>query len=122
MKRDFDLIRKLLIFFEEKESPDMIEVPPIGGYEELEIKYHLVLLHVAGLVRCELVKSTTSDRTIYVLPFELTWEGHEFLGKIRDEKVWKKIKSVTAEKGSVLVFSVINQLATRFTTDLITKV
>lgn len=122
MKRDFDLIRKLLIFFEEKESPDMIEVPPIDGYEELEIKHHLVLLHDADLVRCEPVKSTTSDRTIYVLPFELTWEGHEFLGKIRDEKVWKKIKSVTAEKGSALVFSVINQLATRFTTDLITKV
>ena len=28
MKRDLELIRKLLIFFEEKESPEHVEAPP----------------------------------------------------------------------------------------------
>ena len=78
MKRDFELIRQLLIFFEEKQSPQHIEVPPIDGYDELTIKYHLVLLHDAGLLRCEPVRSSTSERVIYVLPFDLTWEGHGF--------------------------------------------
>ncbi|WP_447962992.1 DUF2513 domain-containing protein [Nitrospira sp. Ecomares 2.1] len=87
MKRDLELIRKLLIFFEEKKSPQQVEVQPIGGYDELAIKYHLVLLHDAALLRFEPVTSNTSDRVIYVLPFDLTWEGHEFLAKVKNEGV-----------------------------------
>ncbi|MEK7761281.1 MAG: DUF2513 domain-containing protein [Nitrospirota bacterium] len=119
MKRDLELIRKLLIFFEEKESPQQVEVPPIEGYDELAIKYHLVLLHDAGLLRCEPVRSSTSDRVIYVLPFDLTWEGHEFLAKVKNEGVWKKIRVVVAAKGGSLAFSVVNQLATRFALDMV---
>ncbi len=122
MKRDFELVRKLLLFFEERETPERIDVPPIEGYEEFTIKTHLVLLHDAGLLRCEPVTSSTSDRVIYVIPFELTWEGHEFLGKIRDDKVWNKIKTVISSKGGSLVFSVINRLATHFATEAIKNV
>ncbi len=122
MKRDFELVRKLLLFFEERETPERIDVPPIEGYDELTIKTHLVLLHDAGLLRCEPVTSSTSDRVIYVIPFELTWEGHEFLGKIRDDKVWNKIKTVISSKGGSLVFSVINRLATHFATEAIKNV
>src|SRR2546425_4985001 len=86
-----------------------IEVPPIDGYDELTIKYHLVLLHDAGLLRCEPVRSSTSERVIYVLPFDLTWEGHEFLAKVRNEGVWKKIRSTVASKGGSLAFSEIGR-------------
>jgi len=122
MKRDLELIRKLLIFFEEKESPQSVEVPPINGYDELSIKYHLVLLHDAGLLRCEPVKSSTSERVIYVLPFDLTWEGHEFLAKVKNEGVWRKIRTVVAAKGGSLAFSVVNQLATRFALEMVKDV
>jgi len=122
MKRDLDLIRQLLIFFEEKESPQHIEVPPIEGYDELAIKYHLVLLYDAGLLRCEPVRSSTSDRVIYVLPFALTWEGHEFLDKVKNESVWKKIRTVVASKGGSLAFSVVNQLATRYALEMVKDV
>ncbi len=122
MRRDFELIRKLLLFFEEKESPKHVKVPPIEGYDESTIKYHLVLLHDAGLLRCEPVKSSTSDRIIYVIPFELTWNGHEFLGKIRDEKVWEKIVDTISRHGGSLVFSVINQLATHFASESVESI
>jgi hypothetical protein len=37
-----------------------------------------------------------------VLPFRLTWEGHEFLAAARDESIWKKAKAkVTAAAGDV---------------------
>ena len=113
MKRDFDLVRLLLVFFEEKATPELVQVPPIDGYDELMIKYHLVLLYDAGLLRCEPVKSSTSDRVIYVLPFELTWNGHEFLEKIRSETTWKKIRGAIQTKGGALAFSVIDALATK---------
>lgn len=112
MKRDFDLVRKLLVYFEEKPGPEHVEIPPIAGYDELTIKYHLVLLHDAGLLRCEPVTSSSSDRVIYVLPFDLTWDGHEFLAKIRDDGLWRKTKDAILSKGGQLTFNTITTVAT----------
>lgn len=114
MKRDFDLVRKLLIFFEEKPGPERVEVPPIEEYDDLTIKYHLVLLYEAGFLRCEPVKSSTSDRIIYVLPFDLTWQGHEFLDKIRSDSTWQKVKDTILSKGGALAFNIISEVATKF--------
>jgi hypothetical protein len=119
MRRDLDLIRKLLIFFEEKRDARHVEVPPIEGFSELEIKYHLVLMYEAGLLQREAIKSSTSDRVIYVIPFELTWEGHEFLVKVRNDGVWRRVKDAVASKGGSLAFSVVNHLATRFALELV---
>ena len=113
MKRDMDLVRKLLTFFEEKQGLEHVEVPPIEGYDDSTIKYHLVLLHDAGLLRCEPIRSSTSDRLIYVIPFDLTWQGHEFIGKVKDERVWERVKSIVASKGGTLTFDVVSEIAKR---------
>lgn len=63
------------------------------------IKYHLVLLHDAGYLRCEPVRSSTSDRVIYVRPFDLTWQGHEFLDKIRNPRIWDEVIASIKEQG-----------------------
>lgn len=99
MKRDLELVRKLLLFFDEKPDPDHVEIPPIQGYDNLTIRYHLVLLYDAGYLRCEAVKPNGSDRVIYVLPFELTWSGHEFLDKIRNQHIWDEINANIKERG-----------------------
>jgi hypothetical protein len=113
MKRDLDLIRKLLIFFDDKVGPEHVEVPPIDGYDELTIKYHLVLLHDAELLRCEPVVSSSSDRVIYVLPFELTWAGHDFLDNIRTPQIWKDVMAQLSENGlSSASIDIVNGLAT----------
>jgi hypothetical protein len=112
MKRDFKLIRALLLFFEAKPDPKAIKLPAIDGYDERTIKYHLVLLHDAGLLRCEPIRSNTSDRVIDVIPFDLTWDGHEFLEKIRSDKAWKKVIGYIQNSGGVMAFDVINGIAT----------
>jgi len=121
MQRDFELIRKLLFFFDQKEGPEHVAVPDVGpGFTESQIKYHCVLLYQAGFLNCESVRSTSSgDRVIYVLPFDLTWEGHEFLAKIRNDNVWHKIKDTVTSKGSSLAFAVINQFATKIALDAV---
>lgn len=111
MKRDFDLIRKLLIFFEEKEGPESVILPRIEGYSDIQIKYHCILLYDAGLLMCEPVISSTSDRVISVIPFDLTWNGHEFLTKIKNENIWKKVKEQIKEKGINLSFNLVNEIA-----------
>ena len=119
MTRDFDLVRKLLIFFDEKEGPEHVEVPNVGDeYTESQVKYHCVLLYQAGLLNCEPVKSSTSDRVIKVIPFDLTWDGHEFLAKIRAEGTWQRIKTTVTSKGGTLTFTIISELAMKLAKQL----
>ncbi|HCX83219.1 MAG: hypothetical protein A3E00_13540 [Curvibacter sp. RIFCSPHIGHO2_12_FULL_63_18] len=119
MKRDFDLVRKILLQFEEKESSTIVEKPEVEGYSYEIVSYHCRLLYDAGLLRCEPVVSTTSDRLIKVSPFELTWDGHEFLDKIRSETTWNKIKIQAKEKGLALSFSIVTELAKRLAAQLL---
>lgn len=86
-------------------------MPAIEGYSESEKKYHLILMFDAGLFQCEPVRSSTSDRVIYVLPFDLTWKGHEFLDTVRSEGVWQRIKTTLVSKGGSLAFDVVNEMA-----------
>jgi uncharacterized protein YabN with tetrapyrrole methylase and pyrophosphatase domain len=119
MKRDFDLVRKILLQFEAKESSTIVEKPEVEGYSYEIVSYHCRLLYDAGFLRCEPVVSTTSDRVIKVFPFELTWDGHEFLDKIRSETTWNKIKALAKEKGLALSFSVVTELAKRLAAQLL---
>ncbi len=122
MKRNFDLIRKLLFFFEDRDQCDFIETPTVDGFLPEVVSYHLRLLHDAGFLRCEPIKSSTSDRVIRVLPFELTWEGHEFLDKVRSEGTWSKIKAYSKDKGLALSFAIVSELAKRLTINAIDSI
>ena len=114
MKRDMELIRKLLMFFNEKEEPEMVEAPDIGEeFSRSVIQYHLRLMCQAGWLSYEAERSSTSDRIIRVYPFDLTWEGHEFLAKINADGVWPKLKAIIGAKGGSMAVSVISQLATK---------
>jgi hypothetical protein len=111
MKRDMDLIRALAQFLEDKPDDKPVEVPPISGYSELQIKQHLLLMHEAGLIRCERIRSTTDpERVIYVLAFGLSWQGHEFLDAARDETVWRKVTAEIKAKGLSVTFAVLQTL------------
>jgi len=118
MKRDFDLVRKLLFFFEEK--PDISPVlwtdpPEVEGYQRDDVKYHLMLLYQAGLVDGEPIRSTTSDRIVDMgAVFSLTWEGHEFLEKIRSDTVWENVKQKALSTGWSLTFQALSAVASWF--------
>lgn len=119
MKRNFDLIRNLLFLFEEKAGSSKLENPAIEGFNSDEIAYHCRLLYDAGFLRCECVKSSTSDRIIHAIPFELTWDGHEFLEKIRCESTWSKIKSYAKERSLALSFDIVSEIAKKFITEVL---
>ncbi len=118
MKRNFDLLRELLFLLEEK--PDMSpwlwkDPPSIEGHDDKEVKYHLILLYQGGLVDGEPMRSTTSDRIIDMgAVFALTWEGHEFLEKIRSDDVWEGVKQKARSIGGNLTFQALSRVATWF--------
>ena len=110
MKRDYELVRKLLFFLEAKPTPETVECPEVEGYSELEIKYHLLLLAQAKLIDYE-PELTKTGRIIRVLAFNLSWQGHDFLDAVRNEQVWSQVNAQASEKGTALPFDVLKTLA-----------
>ena len=108
MKRDMDLIRKLLFHFEERESFAMEKQPTIKGYSDDTIQYHLLLLAQADLIVFEASRSTTSNRIIQVFPFAPTWKGHEFLDAARKDSTWQKAKDRLGDTLGGLPFELLS--------------
>lgn len=118
MKRDLDLIRKLLLYFEAKADDRVDKCPTIGRHSPLEIKYHLLLMDEAGFLRCER-ETTPTGRTIYVLPMSLTWQGHEFLEAARNDKFWRRAKALVVKKSGALSFELLKAVLVSLATQAI---
>ena len=119
MKRDPDLIRKLLVFFEDKSDCNRVEVGTIHieGFDTILIQYHLDLMYEAGFLSGEPMRSSTSDRLIGVLPFRLTWKGHEFLDAARSNTIWNQAKEILGNKSLTLSFEALYQLLTKLASE-----
>ncbi len=112
MKRDLQLVRKILIHFEEKENWAHEENIKIQDYDDKLISYHIDIMFEAGLLNGEPSKTSTG-RIFDVLPFRLTWEGHEFLDNTRGGR-WEKILKKLKEKGGEFTFELVKKLATKY--------
>jgi hypothetical protein len=90
MQRHMDLIQKILDQTEQRTErvPQPIE---IDGYSELIVGQHVELLFDAGYLHGIPYELSTHDYK-HVEISDLTWEGHEFLGVLRSEHGWGKIK------------------------------
>ena len=97
MKRDMDLVRKILLALEENE--DDFETgwqPEIDDHSFEEICYHLEIMKEAGLLEADIEREIGSPLPIIYLR-RLTWEGHEFLDSAREESLWNRAKQKTVE-------------------------
>lgn len=110
MKRDMDVVRKLLFYFEEKPDHQHVEKPEVEGCDEPTIQHHLILMFEAGLLRCE-PEVTKTGRIIRVVPFTLTWKGFEFLDRVRQDSVWQRLKAKVQSGTGGLAYSTLNELA-----------
>jgi hypothetical protein len=97
MKRDMDLIRKILLQLENVASDDDINIIEIEGFSHDQIAYHIYLLHDAGLIRAHILMGFGTAAPKNYSIFGLTWAGHDFLDASRDEGRWIKAKVVINE-------------------------
>ncbi|MEI2766982.1 MAG: DUF2513 domain-containing protein [Nitrosomonas sp.] len=111
MKRDMELVRKILFFLEERTEFKAELAFPIDGYDRRVVMYHLLLLGQAGLVDFEPEK-TKNGRVIRAHVLGLNWAGHEFLDAVRSEKVWRKLVKYAKDKGGALPFDLLKVLGT----------
>ncbi|UVI32108.1 DUF2513 domain-containing protein [Paenibacillus spongiae] len=94
MKRDNELIIKILKQIEEEKTLTNVIVVEIEGYDDESVQYHVGLLKDAGYV---IAKRTMSPVQYYIS--EMTWIGHDFLDAARDEGVVSKAKETAKQKG-----------------------
>lgn len=107
MKRDMDLVRKILKLVQDDPNPNRFtSLTPLEeeGYNREQIAYHVRLLAEAGLVE------TTDTSTLQGMSYgvrNLTWQGHDFLDASRDDTIWEKAKNIVLKKTGGLAFDTL---------------
>jgi hypothetical protein len=106
MKRDLDLIRKLLLAAEAHEHGFVIDQLRIDGYSEEQVGFHIYLLGQAGFM--EVNENThLHSESPSALPRNLTWAGYEFLEAAKDETVWAKARERVIKPAGGVAMSVL---------------
>ena len=107
MRRDWDLVRQILLALEKTESGRLMpgDVP---GWDKRIVSYHFKIMNEAGLI-C--AKCVAGDGSVGCVGLSLTWEGHELLDSIRAHSVWNQVKGLAREKGLDLTFYVVKEAA-----------
>ena len=120
MKRDMDLIRKLMLMIEQSEDC-CLESWKIDGVDSDVAGYHFELLEDAGFIlwgprgldgtrEPPVIRHTAG---ITMMFSGLSWSGCEFIDRVRDESVWKHVKGKAGAFASVS-FSILSSLATAY--------
>lgn len=113
MKRDWDVIRAILIATEEDRFDEYLEKTEDDKF----ILGNTTLLIEAGFLSGEALESLDGIDDVFVK--DLTWQGHELLDVIRSKPVWEKIKMTALEKGLELTFDVVKTLGAKAITLII---
>jgi hypothetical protein len=89
MKRDLELIRKILLATEAHQEPNKTVQVKFEGVPDELVQYNTGLLLEAGYVEA-VDMSNLSGRHFGI--WRLTWEGHDFLDAARNDTLWKKAR------------------------------
>lgn len=108
MKRDMDLVRKIMLAVEASERPLDSSLIRIGGYSGETITEHMRLLNEAGLI--EGISAYSVEHRLKWIELRLTWNGHDFLDAARNESVWVETISEVRRKSGAVPFEVLKGL------------
>jgi hypothetical protein len=108
MKRDWDVVRKILLALEEQEGANS-QLGSLDDVDDESFGYHVKLMKDAGLLEAAVM--TPLNGPILAVALRMTWEGHEFLDSIRPKSTWDKVKEQAKEKGVSLSVDAIKFLA-----------
>jgi hypothetical protein len=110
MKRDMDLVRSILLEIEKQTSGFAFEAPKVSEYSKEKIVYHLYIMIQGGLLEAQPTQTAAAIIPMDFSYINLTWLGHEFIDNARDEGVWKKAKTIVAEKVGTISVGIMIQL------------
>lgn len=131
MKLDCDCVRAVLLLIEKehkivKEGSRFVSkvvfcntfFDSIEKQSQEDIVYTVMKLDEAGYINAYISEGDNSILEFIV--FGMTYEGHQFLEKIKDDNVWGKTKSAAKSIGS-FSFDIIGQIAGQVLSSLINQ-
>jgi len=89
MKRDLDLVRKIIVHLQDRDSESDLDPVEIEGYSSKIISYHLGQMYNAGLI--DAIRYEGEDHSIW-LAKDLTWAGHDLADLFKSESLWSQAK------------------------------
>jgi Hypothetical protein (DUF2513) len=100
MKRDMELIRKMILAIEDSSDGYAPYPMSIEGYTDGQIGYHAFLLVDAGLASGTNITTTADLGPSYRLS-HLTAAGHDFADSARVQFIWDEVMTTMKEQGVV---------------------
>lgn len=107
MKRDWDIIRLILLDYEN----DSEEFAMPEAVSEEQILYHIQLLIDAGFIADAIVTKGQMGEIKGVTGGRLTMQGHDFLDSIRHDTVWREVRSAILRLGGKVALSIVSDIA-----------
>ena len=113
MKLDPNCIRKVLLFLEREQkmlssghiqrivAREMAENEAFQEYSIEDVLYTAEKLMEAGFITASHKWNTQTDHLLVITG--ITYQGHQFLETVRDNKVWGQTKKIAAKVGSFSV-------------------
>lgn len=110
MKMDYDVLRDVMLQIEEKYIDVVLYNIKVKDYDMQTIAYHCKLLYEAGFISA--YKGLYADGKLHGFSVgALTFEGNEYLNKIRQESVWERTKKVVLEGGIPATIDTLGKVA-----------
>jgi Hypothetical protein (DUF2513) len=109
MKRDWDIIRDVLLALEDSDTPNpRLSAKHFTQHDEQAVAYNMRLLHEAGYIDARFTSSNSmSGHILGASAVHMTNAGHELLDTIRSDTVWSKTKDTFKSKGLDMTFDLV---------------
>jgi hypothetical protein len=111
VKRDLDLIRDLLLKIEALPAGPTAQ-DRVDEIDDPVLLAHLEKLIVSGLVSGNISRSLGARGDVIGIA-GLTWEGHEWIETVRDQRVWNETKRTCIDQAGALSFDLARAVARR---------
>jgi len=105
MKRDMDVVRRILLHVEEAREP----IQSIPDCTPEVFVYNAALLIEAGFLEGKIIGGPKGTPFAAVI-LRMTWQGHEFLDAARNETVWEIAKEKMLKPGMSWTFELLREV------------
>ena len=122
MKLDHNCVRDLLLYLEANLPIGKrlrINDLKFGDYSQYDLIYTAQKLEEAGYIKCNNSRYISNSFPCIDI-CSVTYQGHQFLDNIRDDKIFNKTKSILSSLKSVSV-EIISETSAKLITNMINQ-
>ncbi|MGN9161248.1 DUF2513 domain-containing protein [Clostridium sulfidigenes] len=110
MRLNNDCIRDILLYIEANTDYEKSCINSDVLVKDLKYDKNTIFYHICMIRQARLVDNVSFADNEPKLISRLSWQGHQYLDNIRDNKVWRLLKEKTSKLSSVSL-SLLIQLA-----------